>query len=56
MPSLLYVYWNIVEVLHLREQLIRAYNETLVLSSEYKRQMKLANKDNFKLVFSDSIK
>lgn len=38
MPSLLYFYCNVVELIHLRERLIKAVTETLVLSKVYKAQ------------------
>ena len=46
---------NLLEVLRLREELIHRIYETDILSIIYKAQLKHVNKDNFKLVLTDSI-
>lgn len=56
MPSLLYFYCNIVEVLRLRESLIKAATETICLSNVYKDLCKLASSEASKILFTDSVK
>ena len=56
MPSLLYLYWNIVEVINLRESLIKAVTETIALSKIYMSQLSIASKEAVRLIFSDSMK
>jgi len=56
MPSLLYLYWNIVEVINLRESLIKAVTETIALSKIYMNQLSIASKEAVRLIFSDSMK
>ena len=56
MPSLLYFYCNIVEIIHLRENLIKATTEAIILSKIYKKQCKFAGCEASKSVFTDSIK
>ena len=41
---------NLVEVVRLREELIHRIHEVDVLSVIYKQQLKLVNKDSFKLI------
>lgn len=56
MPSLLYFYCNIVEVLSLRESLIKAVTETIALSKIYASQLSIANREAVRLMFTDSMK
>ena len=56
MPSLLFFYCNIVEVLRLRENLIKMANETVILSQIYKDLCKFASNDGSRLVMTDSIR
>lgn len=49
-PTMLNMACNIFEAIRLREELIRQVHESDTLSIIYKSQLKIVNKDSFKLV------
>lgn len=55
MPSLLFFYCNMVEIVRLREELIKAVIETNILDNLYKRQCKFAGKSGAKTTFPSPI-
>ena len=55
-PSMLYLYCNSVEMLRLRQELIQAMSESMVLQEIYDSQAKLVNRPNFKAFFTDTVK
>ena len=55
-PSMLQMCCRVMEVVRMREALIKSSFECKILSSIYKAQLKAANKESFKLIFSDSLK
>ena len=54
-PSMLVLCCNMMEVIRLKEELVQRIHETDLLSITYKQQLKLVNKDSFKLVLNDPI-
>ena len=54
-PSMLVLGCNVMEVIRLKEELVQRIHETDLLSITYKQQLKLVNKDSFKLVLNDPI-
>jgi hypothetical protein len=46
---------NLLEVIRLREELIQRIHETDILSMVYRHQLKITNKDSFKLILQDAI-
>ena len=54
-PSMLVLCCNVMEVIRLKEELVQRIHETDLLSIIYKQQLKLVNKDSFKLVLNDPI-
>lgn len=55
-PQGLTLYCNTIEMLRLREELIAALSESMVLQEIYEAQAKLVNRPNFRPFFTDSVK
>lgn len=55
-PKMVELYCNSVEMLRLRQELIQAMSESMVLQEIYEGQAKLVNRPNFKAFFTDSVK
>lgn len=55
-PTMLTLYCNSIELLRLRQELLHAISETVLLSEVYENQCKYVNRQNYKVQFSDQIK
>ncbi|CDW83349.1 UNKNOWN [Stylonychia lemnae] len=54
-PPMLQIYCNTVELLRLRQELLFAVSESMLLQEVYENQSKMVNRQNFKVIYSDQI-